>query len=80
MVLSVPEHNLHKLEELPTLVVRPGADLLVPPRNSDRLHRLIPGSRMFSIANAGHGVTHECADEVNEQMLRHMDAAERAPA
>jgi 3-oxoadipate enol-lactonase len=69
--------HLHRLNAIPTLVVRPGGDLLVPPRNSDRLHRLIPGSRMFSIADAGHGVTHECADEVNEQMLRHMDAAER---
>ncbi len=69
--------DLHRLDSIPTLVVRPAADLLVPPRNSDRLHRLIPGSRMFSIANAGHGVTHQCADEVNEQMRRHMDLAER---
>lgn len=63
--------DLRRLDGVPTLVVRPGADLLVRPHHSDRIHRLIPGSRLLSFDRAGHGVTHERASEVNQHLRAH---------
>lgn len=68
----------------PTLVVRPGQDLLVRPRHSDRIHARLPRSRMLRFDDAGHGVTHHKARELNAALLEHFAAAEdddeRAPA
>jgi pimeloyl-ACP methyl ester carboxylesterase len=38
----------------PTLIITGTEDPLVPPGNSDLLHRLIPGSRLERIATCGH--------------------------
>ncbi len=56
---------------LPTLVVRPGSDLLVRPSNSDRLVRAIPRARLLSLPQAGHGVVFQCAREVNQALADH---------
>jgi pimeloyl-ACP methyl ester carboxylesterase len=64
----------------PTLVVRPGADLLVRPRNSDRIFDLVPEARMLRLDRAGHGVTHQCADDVNAALLQHFDRADASSA
>jgi pimeloyl-ACP methyl ester carboxylesterase len=60
----------------PTLVVKPAKDLLVRPSNSDRMHRLIPGAHLLSFNDAGHGVTHQKATELNRHLLRHFSAAD----
>ncbi len=60
----------------PTLVVRPGRDILVSPRNSDRLARAIPGARVARFEDAGHGVTFQCADALNRELASHFAAAE----
>ncbi len=57
--------------EIPTLVVKPEADALIHPRESDRLHALIPASRLLSIPGAGHGVVRQCAAELNAALLDH---------
>lgn len=59
----------------PTLVVRPDQDILVRPANSDRIHAMIPGSRLLRL-DAGHGVTHQCAEEVNAALLEHFASAD----
>jgi len=60
----------------PTLVVRPGRDLLVSPDNGDRLARAIPGARVARFDDAGHGVTFQCADALNRELASHLAAAE----
>ena len=61
----------------PTLVVRPGADILVRPLHSDRLAKYIPGARMLSIPDAGHGVTFQSAREVSAAIREHVAATSR---
>lgn len=56
---------------MPTLIIKPGQDLLVPPRQSDRLHSLIRGSELVEYPDAGHGITFQCADALNERLLGH---------
>jgi pimeloyl-ACP methyl ester carboxylesterase len=58
----------------PTLVVQAQQDLLVRPGHSDELHRGIPGARLKRIAQGGHAVTFEAADEVNAALLEHFAA------
>jgi 3-oxoadipate enol-lactonase len=60
----------------PTLVVKPEDDSLINPRESDRLHRLIPDARLLSIQGAGHGVIRQCADELNAALLGHFARVE----
>ena len=69
-----------KTLKMPTLVVRPDQDLLVRPVNSDRIHKLVPGSKLLSFAGAGHGVTHQCAAELNQHLLTHFALADGAEA
>ncbi len=63
--------RLHQLVGLPTLVVKAGQDQLIRPRQSDRLHRLIPGSRLVEFEGAGHGLMLQCARELNAVLLEH---------
>lgn len=62
----------------PTLIVKPEQDILVRPDNSERLHRLIPGSRILRLADAGHGATHQRAAEINLALLDHFARADAA--
>ncbi|MCC6646230.1 MAG: alpha/beta hydrolase [Polyangiaceae bacterium] len=64
----------------PTLVVRPGRDILIRPRNSDDLAARIPGARLLRLDDAGHGVTFEKADALNAALAAHIaDAEARQP-
>lgn len=62
--------------ETPTLVIKPEADALIHPRESDRLHALIPASRLLSIPGAGHGLVRQCATELNAALLDHFARAD----
>jgi len=72
--------RLRELAGIPTLIVRPGLDCLIRPRESDRLHRLLPHARLVRIDDAGHGVIRQCPDTVNAELLRHFAEVDAALA
>ncbi len=51
--------------EAPTLLVRPGKDILIRPTQTDRLAARIPGAEVLRFDDAGHGVTFQKAAELN---------------
>ena len=63
---------------VPTLVVRPGRDILIPPRQSDRLARAIPLATLLRFDDAGHGVHQQKARELNAALRAHIEQAESA--
>jgi pimeloyl-ACP methyl ester carboxylesterase len=65
---------------MPTLVVRPGRDLLVQPRCSDVLAARIPGAKVLRLDDAGHGVTYQEARRLNAAIREHIAAAEAEDA
>jgi pimeloyl-ACP methyl ester carboxylesterase len=56
---------------LPTLLVRPGRDILIRPSQTDRLAERIPGARVLRFEDAGHGVTFQKAAELNAALREH---------
>lgn len=77
---AVLQHNtrprLHQLAGLPVQILKPARDILVRPTHSDRLHRDIPGSRLVCFPEAGHGLTAQCAPQVNQHLLDHFRRAD----
>ncbi len=67
--------RLHELGKVPTLVVRPGQDIMVHPKHSDRLVELIPSAKLARIDEAGHGVTRQSPKIFNALALEHFAAA-----
>lgn len=63
---------------VPTMVVRPGRDILVHPRNCDVIAAAIPGARLVRFDDAGHGITFQCAEKLNGELANHIRAAEEA--
>ena len=63
------------LLRVPTLIVKPERDVLVNPQHSEHLHRGIQNSTILRLADAGHGVTFQCAGELNSRMLVHFAEA-----
>lgn len=61
---------------LPTLVIKPARDILVPPSHSDRLRRRIPHARLLELADAGHGAVFQSKDEINLALAEHFDQAD----
>ena len=57
--------------DLPTLLVRPGKDILIRPTQTDRLAERIPSARVLRFDDAGHGVTFQKADELNLALREH---------
>lgn len=72
--------KLGRLKGLPTLVIRPGQDLLVRPEESDRLARLIPDARVARLDACGHAVTRQDPQAVSAELLLHFANADRAAA
>lgn len=68
--------ELRRLSDLPTLIIKPEADVLISPRHSDRLHQLIPNSRLVSFPDAGHGLIRQVPHELARVIREHADAAE----
>jgi len=60
--------ELHRIEA-PTLVMKPAADMLVPPRSSDVLAAAIPGAQLVTFEHASHGFNVEQADKFNRAVL-----------
>lgn len=58
----------------PTLVVTNEEDILIPPRNGERLSKAIEGSQLLSLAGAHAGVV-EYPNEHNEAFLEFLGAA-----
>jgi len=69
--------RLPTLAALPTLVVKPLRDHLVAPSGSDRIHRMIPGSTLLELPDAGHGLIRQKAKVLGEHLRAHFAAAER---
>lgn len=63
--------RLHTLR-LPTLIVRPGLDILVSPKHSDRLQELLPNTTLLELPEAGHGCIFQCAKELNVAIDAHI--------
>jgi pimeloyl-ACP methyl ester carboxylesterase len=59
----------------PTLVVHGTADLLIPVENGELLARDIPGAVLRIFSDAGHAVNHERAEDVNSEVVAHLEAA-----
>ena len=57
--------------QMPTLLVRPGKDILIRPTQTDRLAQRIPNARVLRFDDAGHGVTFQKASELNAALREH---------
>ena len=63
--------RLGALASIPTLVLAATHDRIALPAFNRELAAAIPGARYVQIAEAGHGVTIQCADRVNGELARH---------
>ena len=57
--------------DTPTLLVRPGKDILIRPTQTDRLAQRMPGAEVLRFGDAGHGVTFQKATELNAALREH---------
>lgn len=57
--------------EMPTLLVRPGKDILIRPTQTDRIAARIPNPEVIRFDDAGHGVTFQKARELNAALRTH---------
>ncbi|MGB5266550.1 MAG: alpha/beta hydrolase [Polyangiales bacterium] len=58
--------------EAPTLLIRPGKDILIRPTQTDRLAARIPNACVLRFDDAGHGVTFQKAAELNAALREHV--------
>ncbi len=73
-ILAIAAHEAERrlgALRVPTLVVTGDADRLVPPENSRRLARLIPGAQLVELPGAGHGFPFERPDETVRVLTAH---------
>lgn len=66
--------------QVPTLLVRPGRDILIRPNQTDRLAARIPGAVVVHYEDAGHGVTFQKAAELNAALCSHFAKASASDA
>ncbi len=50
----------------PTLIIVGEDDVVTPPRESERIHRLVPNSKLIVLERSGHMVLYEKPDEINQ--------------
>jgi len=55
--------------KMPILIVTGTMDDMVDPSNSDKLHAMLPGSRLVLFQGAGHLINEECAEDFNAACL-----------
>jgi pimeloyl-ACP methyl ester carboxylesterase len=68
--------RLAELVGVPTLVVSAEHDPIAPPRFGRALAAAVPGARFVEVAGASHGVTIQCATEINALLRDHLTRAE----
>ncbi len=68
--------RLHALASVPTLVISASHDRIARAAYGRELARAIPGAAYVEIRGAGHGVTIQRPDEVNELLASHLVRAE----
>ena len=68
--------RLSELSRIPVIIVSASEDRIARPKYGRELDELIGTSRYVEIRNAGHGVTIQCADRINELLLAHFDASQ----
>jgi len=68
--------RLHRLADLPTLIIQPTDDLLVRPAESERLLGLIPNATLLRLHATGHGLIRQRPREINLALLEHFANAE----
>jgi aminoacrylate hydrolase len=68
--------RLSELSRIPAIVVSASEDRIARPEYGRELDERIGTSRYVEIRNAGHGVTIQCADRINELLLAHFDASQ----
>jgi aminoacrylate hydrolase len=64
--------RLASLASIPTLVVSATHDRIALPAFGRQLAAAIPGARYAEIADAGHAVPIQCADQINRLLIDHM--------
>jgi pimeloyl-ACP methyl ester carboxylesterase len=62
--------------EVPSLVLHGGDDLLLPVDNGHIIAGEIPGARLRVWEDAGHALNHEYAEEVNAELLAHLQSTQ----
>jgi pimeloyl-ACP methyl ester carboxylesterase len=67
--------RLSELSRIPVIVVSATEDRIARPEYGRELDDLIGTSRYVEIRNAGHGVTIQCADQINELLLANFDTS-----
>lgn len=80
-LIAVALHEAERrlpLVRVPTLVLTGDRDRLVPPENSRRLARLIPGARLVELPGAGHAFPFERADDTVRLLTEHFLGAPSA--
>jgi pimeloyl-ACP methyl ester carboxylesterase len=68
--------RLGELAGVPTLVVSAEHDPIAPPRFGRALAAGVPGARYVELAGASHGVTIQCAEQINALLQEHFTRAE----
>lgn len=73
MLWSAAGGSAQRLGEItaPTLVMHGTGDELIPSANGELIAAKIPGCRFRLFPEAGHALTAERADEINEELLAH---------
>lgn len=69
-----------ELASVPTLVVCAAHDRIALPRYGRTVASLVPNARLVEFPDAGHGVTIQCAREINALLDGHFAEAERRSA
>jgi 3-oxoadipate enol-lactonase len=72
--------QLSNLAGIPTMVLSAEHDRIARPAHGRALAAAIPGASFTEVANAGHAVTIQCADQVNAILDRHLRKASPARA
>jgi len=68
--------RLGELKGLPTVIVKPERDLLIRPKQSELLHRLIPGSSIVRLPEFGHGLVRHAGERLSQPLLDHFAAVD----
>jgi pimeloyl-ACP methyl ester carboxylesterase len=71
--------RLAELGGIPTLVISAAQDRVAPAAYGRPRAAAIPNAQYVEWPGAGHGVTIQCAEGINEMLARHFAAAEKTP-